>query len=135
MIKLKKFRKIPVLVDDINDVVEIKKEDLLRISFLGIDYLQRTIRVVYHKGYLNEDGSFAITNNKPIILVLDDSDGSFTELTTPTDPKDWIGQVQIKRLENFITRRKKLPEAIEVDSNEEIVSQHLPNQKSVDTIK
>jgi len=123
MIKLKEGRKIAVLV---NDEPKAIIEDTLRISNINVDYIRRSIRIVFHRGYVSDDKSFNITG-EPVIIELNDDNyysaelnkvvqgNSFTQITTPLveHTTRWYGDFRKFDIEHYVVSSNLLPVEVE----------------------
>ena len=118
MIKYKEKRKIAVME---GDVAVVKDEEVLRISSYFVDFIHRVVRVVLHRGFINEDKTFTVTNAENIVIEIKDIQEQkimteqgivtipsrllYTLLITPSDNhgERWAGDFRLKDIEDMIT--------------------------------
>lgn len=137
MLNLKQGRKVAVME---GDTAVAKAEIILRITCVYTDYLRREVRVVMHRGFINPDNSFTITNNEPVMANITDEperqklyeaaniDGvkSIKSVTVPARPlftllatpqqghaTRWAGDFRLKDIENIIKEYNLIPEELE----------------------
>lgn len=70
MIKYSQGKKIAAL--DANENAVVKVEDTLRIVSQHIDFISREVRLMMMRGYVQDDGTFKVTNTEPVIVTISD---------------------------------------------------------------
>ena len=95
MLSYKAGRKIAVLDKAENAVAHT--EQTLRITHVFTDYLKREIRVIMHRGLINPDNSFTVTNNEAVVCII--SDEPEQEIIRPTGEIGTDGRAIMERVQ------------------------------------